>query len=470
VTAPDTQGGPTLEPSLAAGLARFAHSLRADDIAPSAAGHVTALTLDAIGCALAGWDAEETPRVLAAARRFGGIPGPGDATTIIGDDAVVSPLTAVLANAYLSTAITACDVYIPSHCHLTPEVVPAALAVAETEHASGAALHTAITAGLEVGCRLLRAIDYAEFRRRGWHSPGVIGPVAAATAAGLLLGLDEAGLRTAMSLAVSQAAGTFASWPTTAVKFHQARGAAAGLLAALLAREGFTAAAEPFETPDGGLLHAYAPGHPGLALKDLGLDWELEQISIRLWPGATPVQALLTALLTQEQKLPAVSDVKQVELRVLPSTYEAHRSVAKPEGTFEALLSFHYTAAAAIRYGRFDIDLTTPEHRTDSELTAFIDERVSFLPDADIPRGAIEVTITTQDGGTRVLRQDHALGTPQRPAPERRVHEKFLRYATPRIGDAAAELLAMVTRLDDVPDAAELLKLTRRGVSGGDSR
>src|SRR5487761_810293 len=262
-----TAGTEAARPPLAAGLAQFAHGLRCGDIGAHAADHAGALILDAIGCALAGWAAEETPQVLRAARGLGG-DGPA---TIVGDSTPASQLAAVLANAYLTTAITACDVYIPSHCHLTPEVVPAALAVAEAQHASGTALHTAITAGLEVASRLLRAIDYAEFRRRGWHSPGVIGPVGAATAAGLLLGLDEAGLRTAMSLAVSQAAGTFASWPTAAVKFHQARGAAAGLLAAVLAREGFAATAEPFETTDGGLLHAYAPGQPELALKDLGL-------------------------------------------------------------------------------------------------------------------------------------------------------------------------------------------------------
>ena len=59
-----------------------------------------------------------------------------------------------------------------------------------------------------------------------------------------------------------------------------------------------------------------------------------------------------------------------------------------------------------------------------------------------------------------------ALGTPQYPAPERRVHAKFVNYATPRIGDAAADLLGRLTHLDEVPDVAELLKLTRRGAVG----
>lgn len=443
----------------AAGLAAFASGLRRDDIAKRAAEHAAALIVDAAGCALAGWDAEETPGVLRAARLLG---GDATAVTVIGDDAAASPLTAVVANAYLTTAITACDVYIPSHCHLTPEVVPAALAVAEATRASGETLLTAVTAGLEVASRLLRAIDYAEFRRRGWHSPGVIGPVGAAIAAGLLLGLDESRLRTAMSLAVSQAAGTFAAWPTTAVKFHQARGAAAGLLAAVLACEGFEASAEPFEAPDGGLFGSYAPGDPGRALADLGADWELEQISIRLWPGATPVQALLTALLAGGRELPSARDVSAVEIRVPPPVYEAHRGVAHPTGTFDALLSFHYVAAATITHGRFGIDLTAPGHRDDAGLSAFIDQRVSFLPDAGVPRGAVYLTITTRSGDTIVVRQDHALGTPQRPAPARRVTDKFIANAEPRIGrDSTVQLLARLTSLDKVSDTADLLRLTR---------
>ena len=457
-----TAGTEAARPTLAAGLAQFAHGLRCGDIGAHAADHAGALILDAIGCALAGWAAEETPQVLRAARGLGG-DGPA---TIVGDSTPASQLAAVLANAYLTTAITACDVYIPSHCHLTPEVVPAALAVAEAEHASGEEFLTAVVAGLEVASRLLRAIDYTEFRARGWHSPGVIGPVGAAVAAGRLLGLDENGLRTAMSLAVSQAAGTFAAWPTTAVKFHQARGAAAGLLAAVLAGEGFTASPEPFEAPDGGLFASYAPGDATVALAGLDRDWELEQISIRLWPGATPVQALLTALLASEQALPPAPELTKVEIRVPPATYQAHRDLPHPAGTFEALLSFHYVAAATIMHGRFDIDLTGPAHRDAAEITKFIDQRVDLLPDPTVPRGGVEVALTTRDGGIVAIRQDHALGTPQRPATAAQIQQKFLRCASSRVGPAAGEeLLRQLSHLDQVTDCADLLRLLRSGAA-----
>jgi 2-methylcitrate dehydratase PrpD len=446
---------------LATDLARFAGGLKREEIGEPAARHAGALTLDAVGCALAGWAAtEETPRVLCAAHGLGA----GQAT-VIGDAVPASPIGAVLANAYLTTAVTACDVYTPAHCHLTPEVIPAALAVAEAEHASGPAFLTAVTAGLEVASRLLRAIDYGEFRRRGWHAPGVIGPVGAAVAAGLLLGLGEDGLRTAMSLAVSQAAGTFAAWPTTAVKFHQARGAAAGLLAARLAAEGFTASAEPFEAPDGGLFASYSPGDSEAALADLGQIWELEQISVRLWPGATPVQALLTALLTGGRPLPSAADLAELEIRVPTATYEAHRGVAHPLSSFEALLSFHYVAAATIIHGRFDIDLTDAAHRDGPDITGLIDRRIRFVPDPAVPRGGVQITMTTHAGATTVVGQQHALGTPQHPAAPAQTEGKFLQYASARLGaEGGEELLAQLKNLDQLADCAELLRLTRPAV------
>lgn len=224
--------------------------MRREDIGGRAAGHAGALILDAVGCALAGWAAEETPGVLRAARGLGG----DGRASIIGDDRPASLVAAVLANAYLTTAITACDVYLPSHCHLTPEVVPAALA-------------------------------------------------------------------------------------------------------------------------DGGLFSSYAPGDATAALADLGRDWELEQISVRLWPGATPVQALLTALLAGGRRLPAAGDLVSVEIRVPPATYDAHHDLAHPAGTFEALLSFHYVAAATILHRRFGIDLADPAVCADPDITKFIDQR-----------------------------------------------------------------------------------------------
>ena len=150
---------------------------------------------------------------------------------------------ATLLNAYLVTATTMCDVHRETMTHVTPEVIPPALAIAERDGLDGRALLTAIAAGCEVTTRVGIGTDYPKFRARGWHGPGIFGPFGAAAAVGSLLKFDADTMARAFGLAGSQAAGTFAAWGTPTVKFHQCRGALSGLMAALLAQQNFVATA-----------------------------------------------------------------------------------------------------------------------------------------------------------------------------------------------------------------------------------
>ena len=101
----------------------------------------------------------------------------------------------------------------------------------------------------------------------------------------------------AFGLAGSQAAGTFAAWGTPTVKFHQCRGALAGLMAALLAEQKFLATREFLTHKDGGLYNTYSDGgRPEAATGDLGKRWELDAIALRLWPSASQIQGMNTAL------------------------------------------------------------------------------------------------------------------------------------------------------------------------------
>ena len=65
--------------------------------------------------------------------------------------------------------------------------MPPALAIAERDGLSGRDLLVALAAGCEVTTRVGLGLDYPEFRKRGWHGPGVIGPFGAAAAVGRLL-------------------------------------------------------------------------------------------------------------------------------------------------------------------------------------------------------------------------------------------------------------------------------------------
>src|SRR5690349_6615112 len=247
-------------------LAEFAVSLRQDDLPGQVREHCKLLLLDALACALAGHQGEETHQVEALAAAL----AQSQEASVIGGDRL-SLAGATLFNGYLITAVTMCDVHRPTMTHITPEVIPPALLIAERDGLSGADLLAAIAVGSEVMTRIGISLNPAAFRAKGWHGPGVLGPFGAAAAVGRLLRFDSECLARAFGLAGSQAAGTFAAWGTPTVKFHQCRGALSGLLAALRAQQAFVATREFLSATDGGLYKTYAAGAKAeSAIADIG--------------------------------------------------------------------------------------------------------------------------------------------------------------------------------------------------------
>ena len=229
-------------------------------------------------------------------------------------------------NGFLITAVTMCDAHTATMTHITPEVMPPALAIAERDNKSGRDLLVALAAGMEAMTRIGIGTDYPAFRAKGWHGPGTLGPFGAAAAVGRLLGLDAETMAKALGLAGSQSAGTFAAWATPTVKFHQCRGALSGLMAALLAEQKFLATKEFLTAKDGGFYNTYANGgKPEVVTADLGQRWELEQISLRLWPSASSTQTMNTALFDLVEKhAPEFDKIKKVRVSFSQTVYDFH--------------------------------------------------------------------------------------------------------------------------------------------------
>src|SRR3954462_8927346 len=326
-------------------LAGFAASLQYDDLPAEVRDHCKNLLLDTLACAVAGHRGEETEQLAALASGL----AQSDESSVIGGDRL-SLAGATILNGYLVTAVTMCDVHRSTLTHVTPEVIPPALAIAERDGLSGRDLLVAIAAGCEVTTRIGIGVDYPAFRAKGWHGPGVIGPFGAAAAVGRLIALDKIKMAKAYALAGSQSAGTFAAWGTPTVKFHQCRGALSGLMAALLAEQKFLATREFLTAKDGGLFNTYSNGgRPENVTADLGKRWELEQIALRLWPSASSIQGMNTAMfdLIEQHKIDT-EQVKSLRIALSPPIFDLHGHFSTSKAKFEALLSCHYVAAAIL--------------------------------------------------------------------------------------------------------------------------
>ena len=110
--------------NVTADLARFAATLKYEEIPERVREYCKNLLLDTLACALPGHQGEETHQVAALASAL----AQSKESSIIGGDRL-SLAGATLLNGYLVTAVTMCDVHRPTTTHITPEVMPAALAI-----------------------------------------------------------------------------------------------------------------------------------------------------------------------------------------------------------------------------------------------------------------------------------------------------------------------------------------------------
>ena len=442
-------------------LARFAATLTYDQIPESAREHCKNLLLDAVACALAGKQGEETPQVAAFASAL----AQSHESSVIGGERL-SLAGSTMLNGFLITAVTMCDVHRATLTHITPEVVPPALAIAERDGLSGRDLLVALAAGCEVMTRIGIGMDWPAARAKGWHGPGVLGPFGAAAAVGRLLGFDEEAMARAYGLAGSQSAGTFAAWGTPTVKFHQCRGALSGLMAALLAQQKFVATREFLTARDGGLFNTYSNGgRPDIATADLGKRWELEQIALRLWPSASTIQGFVTAMFELVEKHGLGFDqVKKVRVFMNQTGVDMHGMFPRYKGKFEALLSTHYCAAVILHDRALTLAQFEPARYNDPTLARFAAEQVETKVDASFTGVQSVVEADLAGGKTISVRCDHSKGSPENPLTRAEIVEKFRAYGKSVLGGGRVEdAIAAITKLEDLKSARGLMDALRSG-------
>ena len=445
-------------------LAGFAASLAYEDLPGEVRDHCKKILLDALACAVAGHRGEETQQLAALASAL----AQSDESSVIGGDRL-SLAGATLLNGYLITAVTMCDVHRPSLTHVTPEVIPPALAIAERDGLSGRDLLVAIAAGCEVTTRIGLGVNYPAFRAKGWHGPGVLGPFGAAAAVGRLRRFDTETMAKAFGLAGSQSAGTFAAWGTPTVKFHQCRGALSGLMAALLAEQKFLATREFLTARDGGLLNVYTDGGRPEAVTDgLGKRWELEQIALRLWPSASSIQGMNTAmfdLIEQHQIDPA--KVKKVRVALSQPAFDLHGKLPQYKGKFDALISGHYTAAIILHDQELTLAQFEPARYDDANMRRAAAEQIEIRPDPALTGVQAVVEIETE-GSKLTARCEHPRGSAENSLSHGQIESKFRTYAEGVLGPSAiAGTIEAVARLENLPSVRKLMDMLRASAPRG---
>jgi 2-methylcitrate dehydratase PrpD len=411
-------------------LAEWAARLRAEDIPASVRENAALRVLDTLGCALAGAREDHVPAVLALIARSGEA-GP---CTVVSSWLTTGPAQAALANGAMAHGLDFDDTHADSVCHGSAVLVPAVLALAESEHLTGQAALTALVAGYEAMIRIGMAAP-GRFHERGWHATAVCGPFGAAVAAGKCLGLDANGLTAALGIAASMASGVMefledGSWVK---RLHPGWAAQSGLQAAILAQGGFTGPATGLEGRFG-FFRAALGEHVDIAtqLKDLGDEWETVRSSFKLYPCCHLSHAYLDAVVQlKRMKGLQAEQVDEVECLVpageVPIVCEPTEAKLRPRTPYDAKFSLPFGIAAALARERVDIGVFSQESIGDPSLLALAARvRHTVDPSSAFPRtfpGWIKVRL--KDGRTLEAREDSQRGGPDRPIAPDEVLAKF---------------------------------------------
>lgn len=423
-------------------LAQFASRLDHADIPAPTRDLATLVLLDALGCLAVGRRTPDAAKIAAAAA--GVLDG--------------SAARRALEWGYAISDSGSMDSYVPAKMHVTPSVIGSTLALTAEREVSGADLVTAIAVGLEASVRIADGFDPPALRARGWHAPGVIGPLGAALACGRLLGLDAERSRNALGLAGSQAAGTFAAWGTPTVKFHQARGGLSGLISAALAETGFASAPDVFEAADGGLLRVYAEGGRSERITDgLGEEWRLHELSLRRWP--TPHITVISAVLELSRRHPeAVAEAEHIAVEIPPDA--ASFSVFDDPGNrFEAMNSIPLVAATALLAGGFEQEHLEPEWFLGEEASRCRRDRIQVSVSHELPRGSIRTFPIPLRDTVHVVETGSLYGSRSLPIGRAGLIDKFVGNLRDTVTEAEARRLAEdVLGIEAADDAGALVR------------
>lgn len=417
-----------MPPTLTEHLARFiAHA----DRATMPLGTAQYYVLDWLGSALAGTQTAPGRILLEYATSQ---PRGDSGCAIAGLPGGFSADTAALVNGGLSHIVEMDDLDRASITHPGTVVIPAALAVAQRERKNGAEFLRAVVTGYEVMTRVGAAVGKTHYYY--FHNTATCGTFGAAAAAAYLLGLNEEQTVWALGNAGTMSAGLweFNADGAMSKHLHAGRAAQSGVLAADLARRGFSGPRAILEGERGFFAATSRDATPERVIEGLDPEapaWRIGGVSIKPHASCRHTHPAVDAALAIRAQMAgriAPADVSRIEIE----TYQAGLDLcnnAAPVTPYQAKFSLQYCVASALARGHAGLADFLPERIAEpafAPLMAATRLRHSVEFEARYPRQwPSNVTVAFSNG--RVISQtiDSPKGDPENALSQAELEAKF---------------------------------------------
>lgn len=439
-------------------LCEFLAEVRFEDIPQSVLLRTEELFLDWFASALAGKDARPTRIIEQFAATMGPQGGPSE---ILVSRRRTSPFFAALINGAASHFVEQDDLHNSSVLHSGTVVFPAVLAAAQATGASGREFIAAAVTGYECGVRVGEFLGRSHYKV--FHTTGTAGKLAAAAGVARLLKLDADKMQHCLGSAGTMAAGLweFLRDAADSKQLHTAKAAADGLMAAYIARDGFTGARRIFEGKQGMAAGMSSDADVQCLTNRLGTRWATVETSFKFHASCRHTHPSADALLQlmQGHKLKP-DDIASVTAHVHQGALDVLGPVTDPQTIHQSKFSMGFVLALVACHGRAALTDFTDDALRDKALRAFHD-KVTMVLDPEIddayPRRWMgRVTVTTRDGRSLEQRIASPKGDPDNTLTRTELEAKALRLAAFTGGASAAEMSKVIARVWNLHDAADM--------------
>lgn len=421
------------DPSPTRQLAASAAGIRPAAIPPQVLWKARQLFADYVGTTAAA-AREEPARAL---QRFAHAMG-GSGAAIVGTDLRVAPPWAALVNGAMGHMAEMDDTHRGTMSHPGDSMWAAALALAREDTDPQQFLAAAI-AGYEVALRIGEAV-MPDHYRRGWHTSGTIMAFGAAATASVLLGLDAQRTAWALGTAAAQASGNFAHLTERAMTkdFNCGHAAKCGVIAALLAKEGFSGPTDVIENARGFMKLYGGEVFPERLTAGLGQTWRVLGVAHKPYSACRHIHASLDALqaILSQHKL-TQADVAAITARIF-RTGAGYVNDPQPwtpgKGLQGARFSAQFNLAVLLTRGQEGVRELMDSGATFAALQApeirQAMQRIEVIADDELEANFPDQwssTVIVTDGAGRQFSQrvDWPLGEPEFPMNDEQLHGKF---------------------------------------------
>ena len=453
--------------SLSGKISRFALDLKYEDIPEESIWEAKRFLLDSVGCALAATNNEDMEAMYRFTEKLGGSPE----ATVIGREFKTNASNAALMNCLLTRALDYNDIYWEEDPAHPSDIIGAALAAAEVNGKGGADAIIAIIIAYELTLRWCHAA-HPGVREVGWHHASLIQFVSPFVA-GRMYDLDLDQMIAAAGISGSShftLGGVVAGHLTNMKNTAAPLASQAGVIAAMMAKEGYEGPVEVFEGKEGVFeVISNVEWRPDWPLKGLGEDFMITQCGYKAFPTEALTHQPISAALQvcQEHDL-AAEDITEilVETTVRGADILSDPSKYKPTTKETADHSLPYVVAAVVADGNVLPSSFSDDKLKDPRIWDLLGKiKVVADPEIDAMFPGVKrarVTITDTGGNSHTAQVDHAKGSPKNPMSDDEIISKFRSNAAAvldvKTQDKVIDLTWRFDELDEITGYLELLR------------